>query len=224
MMAYNRLFSDRRGLASAYCSTYSSDLAEAYVFVGDQALGDQTKVDGDPYFNIDDYESVLGSYTEIYLVHNKPTGSVIDADEFCAETRYAKQLEINPNKEELTIAGISGTRCKDCFLYAGSELVVGMRCYKEDVDTFCDYKVSVTGGFEYNIDFQMTDPVFTVNTGSDTDDMWKGGRTVLGSVSLGSALLDLELGATPNLRSSTTTVGNGFGTTFMTSSAGGRSD
>ncbi len=249
--------------------------------MGDKALGAQTPDRDDPYYDIDEYKQLLGPYTEMYIVHNNPTGSIFYADEFCAETRYAKQLEINPSKQELTVDGISGTRCKNCFLNAGSALVVGMRCYNEDSTncknnvnfrdvmgdtcgdwpgffcdkcdgtaasscddysdndmravalncpescglcrrTFCDYKVSVEGGFEYNFDFQMTNPVFQGS--GNTADVWEGGRMTLGSLSILDELLVLELGATPSLRTSTTSVGSGVGTMLMTSSAKGQSD
>lgn len=205
-----KLKDEERRLASTYCSNAFSDIAGAYVLLGDTETAASTDFDGtsytscpgcaaDPYINFADYSDTIGTHLEFYLIHNNPTSTgTLGADELCAEMKYSlNALNINPDKTDIAI-GTTGATCQGCFAYGGAQAVVGMHCYKDADDaTVCDVSASLAGSFEYNVDVLLKDPSITAT--STAEPIWNGAKIEIARFGDSAGLLNLVLDVTPKL-------------------------
>lgn len=205
-----KLKDEERRLASAYCSNAFSDMAGAYVLLGDTETAALTAFAGtsaagvtimatDPYINFADYSTTSTSHLEFYLVHNNPTSTgTVGANELCAEMKYSLDaLNINPDKTDIAI-GTTGATCQGCFAYGGAQAVVGMHCYKDEDDaTVCDVSASLAGSFEYNVDVLLKDPSITAT--STAEPIWNGAKIEIARFGDSAGLLTLVLDVTPKL-------------------------
>ena len=201
-----KLKDEDRRLASSYCSGVFTDMAGAYVLLGDTDTAGQTDWAGnnmgrstDPYINFADYSETLGTHLEFYLIHNNPTATgTLGADELCAEMKYSLDaLNINPDKTDIAI-GTTGATCQGCFAYGGAQAVVGMHCYTDADDAnVCDVKASLAGSFEYNVDVLLKDPSITAT--STAEPIWNGAKVEIARFGDSANLLALVLDVTPKL-------------------------
>ena len=197
-----KLKDEDRRLASSYCSNAFSDMAGAYVLLGDTETAGQTTWAGnyqystDPYF---DYQTYLGAHLELYLIHNQPGYfcGLCSADELCVEMKYSLDaLNINPEKTDIDIG--TGATCKGCFAYGGASAVVGMHCYKDEYDvSVCDVSASLSGSFEYNVDVLLKDPSITAT--STAQPIWNGATIELARFGDSAGILNLVVDVTPKL-------------------------
>ena len=133
----------------------------------------------------------------MYLIHNQPDGYFYQADELCAEIKYVQgAIDINPSHDDLGI-GDTGATCRDCFAYGGAYGLIGLHCYTEGTDTFCDLSAKVSGGYQHNVDVLFSDP--TIMSRSFTLPIWSGDKTELGRFDDGTGTLVIILEVTPSL-------------------------
>ena len=181
----------------------TSSRRNAYVWIGDSETADMTDYEStyhncaEPFFNFETFPGIFGSHLEMYLIHNQPDGYFYQADELCAEIKYVQGvIDINPSHDDLGI-GDTGATCRDCFAYGGAYGLIGLHCYTEGTDTFCDLSAKVSGGYQHNADVLFSDP--TIMSRSFTLPIWSGDKTELGRFDDGTGTLVIILEVTPSL-------------------------
>ena len=211
-----------RRLGSQYCTSKMSSMSGSYVLLGDSAAGGQTNAWWDPLINTNSWDSVDAYYiyndlyeplvtgplfSDEWCVEMSYTHSVVDID-----------ADIDLNGLKCPDCGawagaeaMMGMYCErdatwhasewvppecyaSCDAWWGGSWTFGYWtvAYWEVGATTCEVEFSIGGGYEYNLDLQISNPDFK-NEGW-TETAWEGPTIPVYSVGSG---LSFDIDATP---------------------------